>query len=227
MLEKGSHSNPTGNLLVYCRVIGENPFQSGCEFIASHIVVSFLKINDNFPVVTFPPVSYRTMEDLQNALHFNSDHCDIARLPDFIMPEDKEEANKYIQERMEQYNQFVVKYVELCKNKEKNQVEEPFKEGVSNYLSTLVEYSLQYQRSSGLSREIAKQRVDRIIEEISRKYPEFDIQNYKNALYRYSGNRGEELATLYMKKFQAIHVEDYEKASILKSKIMDLEANSI
>jgi uncharacterized protein YaaR (DUF327 family) len=167
------------------------------------------------------------MEDLQNALHFNSDHCDIARLPDFIMPEDKEEANKYIQERMEQYNQFVVKYVELCKNKEKNQVEEPFKEGVSNYLSTLVEYSLQFQRSSGLSREIAKQRVDRIIEEISRKYPEFDIQNYKNALYRYSGNRGEELATLYMKKFQAIHVEDYEKASILKSKIMDLEANSI
>ncbi|MCB1179253.1 MAG: hypothetical protein KDK36_16855, partial [Leptospiraceae bacterium] len=117
MLEKGSTSNPTGNLLVYCHVIGENPFQHGSEVIASNVVVSFLKINENLPVVTFPPVSYDTMDELQEVIYQNSEIYDIAKLPDFRMPSDKDEGNKYLQERMEQYNQFVMKYVELCKSK--------------------------------------------------------------------------------------------------------------
>lgn len=224
MLEKGSTSNPTGNLIVYCRVIGENPFQSGCDIIASNVVVSFLKVNESLPVVTFPPVSYPGMEDLQKALAKNIDTYDIAKLPDFIMPEDAERSNRYLQERMEQYNSFVLKYVELCKNKDKD-----YKfitpDDLNQTMNILMEASLQYRNSEGLAREMAKLKIERLTHEISLKNPEFDLENYKNVIYTYQGAKGEELASLYVKKFKAIRFEEYEVASQLKRKILDLETN--
>jgi hypothetical protein len=64
MLEKGNIENPTGNLILYARVVGENPFEPDHEYIASNVVVSFLRINNSLPVVTFPPVSFKTLEEM-------------------------------------------------------------------------------------------------------------------------------------------------------------------
>jgi hypothetical protein len=225
MLEKGSTSNPTGNLIVYCKVIGENPFQSGCDIIASNVVVSFLKVNESLPVVTFPPVSYPAMEDLQKALAKNIDTYDIAKLPDFIMPEDTERGNRYLQERMEQYNSFVLRYVELCKNKDKGEMKYIPADDLNQSMNILMEASLQYRNSDGLAREMAKHKIENLTSEISVKNPEFDLENYKNAIYTYQGPMGDELASLYVKKFKAIRFEEYEEASQLKRKILDLEAN--
>lgn len=227
MLEKGSLSNPTGNLVVYARVIGENPFEPGCEYIASNVIVSYLRMGENLPVVTFPPVSFPTLGDLQKVLARYADMYDIARLPDFVMPQGKEAENRYLQERMESYNQFVLRYVELCKNKEKKQDSEKKFGEVHDFLNELVEFSVQYRSSSGLTKEIAKTKVNNLAKEISNRFPAFDMDNYMNAIYRYKGQVGDELATLYLKKFHAIHQEEYEKASELKMQIRDLEANSI
>jgi len=226
MLEKGSTSNPTGNLILYCKVIGENPFQSGCDIIASNVVVSFLKVNESLPVVTFPPVSYPVLEDLQNALAKNIDMYDIAKLPDFIMPEDTERGNKYLQERMEQYNNFVLRYVEFCKNKDKGEIKYSKGDDLNQSLNILMEASIDYRNSKDLAKEIAKDKIEKLIQEISTKNPEFDLENYKNAIYTFNGPVGEELASLYVKKFKAIRFEEYEEASLLKRKILDLEANS-
>lgn len=224
MLEKGSTSNPTGNLIVYCKVIGENPFHSGCDIIASNVVVSFLKVNDSLPVVTFPPVSYPVMEDLQKAISKNIDMYDIARLPDFIMPEDTERGNRYLQERMEQYNSFVLKYVELCKTKDR-EFKNTTPDDLNQSMNVLMEASLAYRNSKGLAQEMAKLKIEKLTQEISQKNPEFDLDNYKNAVYSYKGPEGDELASLYLKKFKAIRFEEYEVASQLKRKILDLEAN--
>jgi hypothetical protein len=225
MLEKGSTSNPTGNLIVYCRVIGENPFQAGCEIIASNVVVSFLKINNNLPVVTFPPVSYPVLDDLQKVISRSSEIYDIARLPDFIMPDNKEQGGKYIQERMEQYNSFVMRYVDYCKAKEKTSEVVNLVDDFDENIHTLMQFSFQYRNSTGLAREVAKHKVDSLIQEISIKYPQLDLENYRSTLYSIPGPKGEEIASLYLKKFHAIQLEEYETASVLKMKIQDLETN--
>ncbi|MCB1142165.1 MAG: hypothetical protein H7A24_08850 [Leptospiraceae bacterium] len=224
MLEKGSTSFPTGNLIVYSKVIGENPFQSGCEVIASNIVVSFLKINENMPVVTFPPISFQTMEDLQKTIAKNLEFYDIARLPDFIMPDSPEQGNKYLQERMEQYNSFVMRYVEFCKNREKNiQKKENSHDDNSSNLTTLMEASLNYRTSTGLSKEVSKQKLEKLLEDYSSRFPNLDLENFRKVIYNYSDSIGDELASLYIKKFNAIQNEEYEEASLLKRKIMDIE----
>lgn len=224
MLEKGNIENPTGNLILYARVIGENPFEPDHEYIASNVVVSFLKINNSLPVVTFPPVSFRTLEDLHKAIQVNSDAYDIARLPDFNLPMEKERVGRYLQERMDNFNTFIARYVEYCKQKGMSS-QKNLENDFHSYFKELLETSLMYKNSSGLTKEIAKSRVDNLVSEISLKFPTLDVENYKNAIFKYSGNVGDELATLYLKKFQAIYQEDYEIASQLKKRIQELEAN--
>lgn len=224
MLEKGNIDNPTGNLILYAKVIGENPFEPEHEYIASNVVVSFLKINNSLPVVTFPPVPFRTLEDLHKAIQVNADAYDIARLPDFILPTEKEKVSKYLQERMDNFNAFIARYVEHCKQKESFS-HKYFESDFNSYFRELLETSVMYKNSSGLTKEIAKSRVDNLVSEISVKFPSLDIENYKNAIFKYSGHLWDELATLYLKKFQAIYQENYEIASQLKKRIQELEAN--
>ncbi|MEM7184299.1 MAG: UvrB/UvrC motif-containing protein [Spirochaetota bacterium] len=223
LLEKGSESNPTGNLILYCFVNGENPFQPGCKIIASNVVVSYLKINENYPVVTFPPVSYKTLEDLKQIILESGEIHDVARLPDFEMPPGKEPGNRYIQERMEQYNGFVMKYVELCKNQKREAGTDIQGESIPSYIDALTKLSLQYRSAKGLAREAAKMKVEKLITQFSGSYPQFDLDNYKNAIM-YPGQKGDELASLYIQKFNAISNENYETASVLKKQIEAIES---
>ena len=223
IFEKGSKSNPAGNLIVYCNVNGENPLQPGGRIIASNVVVSFLKIGDNFPVVTFPPVSLDSMDDLRQIISENGDLYDVIKLPDFDMPENKEKANQYIQDRMENFNNLVMKYVDLCKNKERNPPSMTEGEGIRDYLDALAKLSLQFRKSSGLAREAARMKVDKLVDNFAVRHPQYDLENYKRAL-SYPGQKGEELAGLYLKKYTAISGEEYEKASVLKQQIQEMES---
>lgn len=222
LLEKGSEKNPTGNLILYSFVKGENPFQPGGKVIASNVVVSYLKINDNFPVVTFPPVSYKNIDDLKQIILESGDIHDVARLPDFEIPPGKDAGNQYIQQRMEQYNGVVMKYVELCKNQKKTTETEVTGDSIGSYIDALAKLSIQYRSSRGLAREAAKLKVERFISKFSNSYPQFDLENYKNAIM-YPGQKGDELASLYIQKFNAISHENYETASMLKKKIDSIE----
>jgi hypothetical protein len=143
------------------------------------------------------------------------------------MPEGKEAGNKYIQQRMEQYNTIVMKYVELCRNKEKKGDDlSNLGEEVGAYLGELANLSVQYRQSKGLAKEAAKMKVDKLIHSFSTHYPQFDLDNYKNAVM-YPGKIGEELAGLYIQKFNAISVENYEIASEIKKRIQELESGTI
>ncbi len=225
IFEKGSKSNPTGNLIVYCYVVGENPIQHGGRVIASNVVVSYLKIGDNFPVVTFPPVSFDSIEELRAVILENGDSYDIIHISDFEMPLEQEKANIYIQERMDQFNNLVMKYVDMCKSKEKNPPPVFEGDGVKDYLDALAKLSMQYRKSQGIAREAAKLKVDRLLEKFSSNHPQYDLDNYKRVL-AYPGQKGEDLAELYLRKYDAISGEKYEIASDLKQRIQEIEKAS-
>lgn len=228
VFEKGSNRNPTGNLILYCNVIGENPVQPGGGIIASNVIVSFLKLGANYPVVTFPPVALPTVADLRNIIDVNIDAYDIIRLPDFEMPESQEAANQYIQEQMEKFNQVVMRYVEFCKKREKNQPvikpEDLPNSGVEGYLEALANLSLEYRASTGLAKEATQLKVERIVNSFSSEHPQYDVDNFRKAL-NFPGNQGEELIRLYLKKFNAISTENYEDAVQFKRKIEEIETS--
>ncbi len=228
IFEKGSKSNPTGNLILYCKVIGENPVQPGGGVIASNVVVSFLKLGENYPVVTFPPIALADVEALRNLLEVNWDAYDIIQLPDFEMPEDPNEANAYIQMQMERFNQVVMKYVELCKKKQSSFVASPVEnstgDGVRDYLEALANLSLEFRKATGLAKEATQLKVDRLMESFSSKHPQYDLHNFRRAL-NLPGSRGEELVRLYLKKFNAISTENYEDASRIKRQIQEIETS--
>ncbi|MCZ8154565.1 MAG: hypothetical protein O9264_00490 [Leptospira sp.] len=225
--ERGSKPNPTGNLIAYCHVFGENPIAPGGKIIASNVVVSFLKIGDNYPVVTFPPVGLSSKEELMKVLSDNINLYDVVQLPDFQMPENKEQGNQYIQERMEQFNAMVMRYVEFCKAKEKNMAAhvDSKLDGLNEPLEALANLSIEFRSSSGIAREATRLKVDRIVDYFHSHHPQLDIDNFKKAL-SYPGKVGDELVSLYIQKFNAIQVEKYEDASDLRRRILAIESTS-
>jgi len=111
-LEKGDIKRPTGNLIVYGDVIGENPFQDGAKIIAANVFVSYLNHGDSLPVVSFPPVPIVTKRLLMKII--NQGNYDLFKMDNFESPEDPGLANKYIKGKLREFNDIVSKYVEKC-----------------------------------------------------------------------------------------------------------------
>ena len=225
-LEKGNKNYPTGNVILYCNVVGQNPLQPGDRIIATNVVVSFLRTGDNLPVVTFPPVSMPNWDNLKAVLSENPELYDVIRLPDFELPENSEQENQYIQERMDQFNQVVIRYVELCKNRDKRQnpKEEPV-DSVKSYLDALTKLSLDVRTSKGLAREATLVRVDKLVNQFTSQFPQMDAENFKKAI-QVPGELGDELVGLYIRKFGAISTEDYEIAQKFQNRIREIESLS-
>ncbi|HNI95889.1 MAG TPA: hypothetical protein PL169_07465, partial [Leptospiraceae bacterium] len=100
-------------------------------------------------------------------------------------------------------------------------------DSADDFLSQLAETSREFRSSNGLAKEIAKTRIERISQEMAGRFPQFDVHNFKHAIFAYPGPKGEELARLYLKKFHAIQEEAYEVASEIKIVINDLETRLI
>jgi len=225
--ERGQKANPTGNLIAYCHVQGENPIAPGGKLIASNVVVSFLKLGDNYPVVTFPPVALGSKEELLKILTHTIHLYDVVQLPDFQMPPGKEEANSYIQERMEQFNAMVMRYVEYCKAKEKRLANGTHLKAASgdDSLETLAHLSLEFRSSSGIAKEATKLKMDRFVDSFQISHPQLDVDNFRRAL-SFPGQLGDELVGLYIQKFNAIRMENYEGASDLRRRILAIESKA-
>lgn len=144
------------------------------------------------------------------------------------MPENKELANQHIQERMEQFNSMVMRYVEFCKAKEKKTQTTSLTEHldqVSEPLETLASLSLEFRNTSGIAREATRLKMERIVDYFHNNHPTLDIDNFKKAL-SVPGKMGDELVGLYIQKFNAIQIENYETASDLRKRILEIESTS-
>jgi len=203
--------------------LGENPVQPGGNIIASNVVVSYLKVGDNFPVVTFPPVGMSSLDELKKVIAEHSESYDVIKIPDFILPGNAEESKEYIKKRMEQFNNLVMKYVEFCRKGQGKYFIEEGKE--SDELSELAKLSFEFRSSTGLAKDATRFKVNQVLDAFSVNHPQYDLENFRRAL-DFPGKEGEELLGLYLKKYEAISLEAYEEASNLKKKIQSIEASS-
>lgn len=226
MLEfiKGSKEQPSGNLIAWCRVFGTNPVQEGAEFIVCNIMVSFLDAHEqNFPVVVFPPIGADDSEDLNKLCNVRPDY-DIIQLPDFEIP-DKMKEGEYIEERLEDLNQIVVDYVEMCRDTYKfDGTQITTKKGKSKRISrnSLIsdeEKTLNRLEETLSSPDKSHHELPGVLNYIQKTYPRYDVQNLKKVLK----NRNPDLNELYIRKFRAIFHEEYEEAANLQKEIRELD----
>ena len=234
MLEflKGNPDSPSGNLIVFCDVIGKNPINPDGKIIVSNVVVSFISASSNsYPVVIFPPDSLETREELDLLISLN-DSYDVIQLPDFELPDDQKES-VYLKERMEQLNQCVVEYVEFCRQYIEGFMEEgvptrelpaPVSEKEAptekSALDALQAFLLQKDRRAPLE-EIEGQFKD-AIHFLKINYPKYDVDKFAEVAYK-PGRLAKNLARLYLEKYKAVFDEQYETAARLKNRIARLE----
>jgi len=206
---KGDALSPTGNLIVFCNVRGENPVDPGGSIIVSNVFVSFLSARkDTFPVVVFPPMSLESEDELDDLLCLN-ERADVLQVDDFEKPPDKS-MEEYIEDRMQEFNMVVVDYVELCRSYiEKREKElkiapvELTEEAVLARLDTI--------------KDLRHAQLDNYLTFLEANFSKYDAGNLRRALD--SQPAGSYLARLYIKKFQAIYQENYEHAARLQKRI--------
>ena len=224
--EKGNKKEPTGNLIVYCNVIGQDDVEIEDKIIVVNIVVSMLKLQGGNPVVSFPPVPLKDETELVGIISRHIDKYDIIKLPDFELPNSGKKIRNYFKKRMKELNQIALEYVSFCNNFEEKKKEETIAESLNfqmnDYISNLANLSLGFRKFKGLTKQVTLMQVENLIEKFSQKYPQFDLDNFQKALSK-PGTKGEQLITLYLQKFKAISNKNYEQASYLNKQIINIE----
>ncbi|MCB1168254.1 MAG: hypothetical protein KDK37_03810 [Leptospiraceae bacterium] len=221
---KGDPKAPTGNMIAFCKVIGKNPFESDGSIIAVHVVVSNISAKENsFPVVVFPPVSLKNEQELSRVIGFQQ-KCDVVRLENFQIPSESEEQ-EYMNDRLEQFNDLVRDYVDLYQK---------YYETVSPKLGEEIKLLAgpQEGKSQDSEEETLKKLQDLlkvgagpvdfspVIRHIKTHFPQYDIHNFEKSIHQDQT----EIASLYIKKFFAIHEERYEAAALFQARIMQMES---
>lgn len=230
--QRGSAEIPSGNLLVYCRVKGPNPFHPDASMIVSNVVVSFVSAAQNsFPVVIFPPGPVFHHGEFQKLLKLN-DRYDVIRVPDFAKPDDTSEED-YVRERLEQLNKCVLEYVELCrKHVELLLGSESEAEGAlfleadtggsgpneDDALRTLGDNLERAERGESIAeRELG------VALALLHSHPHYDVERFERAL------RSPDtipIARLYVQKYRAVRQEQYEEAAGIKARIEEMESRT-
>lgn len=110
--ERGDKKNPSGNLLIYTKIKGENPIEPGKQIFAANVYISILSQEENLPVVTFPPIPYKEKSEMMKHL-VNQDNIDIIKLDDFEFPLEIDEVDGYLTRQLEYFHEAVDEYVEI------------------------------------------------------------------------------------------------------------------
>ncbi|MBI39679.1 MAG: hypothetical protein CMF59_08770 [Leptospiraceae bacterium] len=226
---KGDSQAPTGNLIAFCQVIGKNPFETDGAIIAIHVVVSNISARENsFPVVVFPPVSLKNEQELSRVISFQG-KCDVVRLEDFKIPSEQQEQ-EYMNDRLEQFNDLVRDYVDLYQRYHEK-IAPKLSEEIKLLTGPTSTRSEEAQPTEGEQATLEKLQellktgagpVDftPVIRHIEKNFPQYDIQNFEKNIHQDQT----EIASLYIKKFFAIHEERYEAAALFQARIMQMES---
>ncbi len=220
ILRRGDIENLTGNAVVYWDVIGSNSIAPDHDVFAINFVVSSLPLDKKLLTATFPPIPYKSHEDLFEKLA--TVYCDIIYGGLLEFPPDQETLNKFYKNEFEKYNKVIEEYVEAYKEK----------------FNFLLERLSEIEKLKLLQKMVPKARVE-LNETVNEKKNDFttktmelieDFQNdNKYDMYKLKellfmpGKVGDLLVNLYIKKFLAIYNEEYENASRLKHKITKLQ----
>jgi vacuolar-type H+-ATPase subunit I/STV1 len=224
---RGNQNAPSGILVAFAEVCGKNPIDPEGTILAVHICVSALSAHmSHYPVVVFPPTSFRDRSQLEQVLDFMGD-VDVIQLDPFQLPDESEEED-YFQHRMDELNRIVQEYVDLFQKRYTSMAAEQGIEFVSFDpdvdLSEEEDRPLDLRSSLNELEKLLQRKADidqytPVIRYIRSHHPELDVWNFEQLVR----NSKHEIAELYVKKFLAIAEERYEAAAFYQNRILDAE----
>ncbi len=224
---RGNQNAPCGVLVAFADVRGKNPIDPEGKILAVHISVSALSAHmSHYPVVVFPPTSFRDRSHLDRVLDFMGD-VDVIELEPFQLPENSEEED-YFQVRMDELNHIVQDYVDLFQKRYLSMAQEQGIEFLNLDLeadpAVEDEHPLDLRSSLNQLETLLQKKADidqyrSVIRYIRSHHPELDVWNFEQLIR----NSRHEIAELYIKKFRAIAEERYEAAAFYQNRILDAE----
>ncbi len=120
---KGNSKSPTGILVAFSEVKGENPIEPNAKILAVQVVVSPLSAHQyNYPVVVFPVSAFSDKNHFFKIIDFIG-NCDVIQLPDFQIPKNQSDE-EYLKERMKMLNEIIQDYVDHYQRKYANTINE-------------------------------------------------------------------------------------------------------
>ncbi len=218
VLHRGDSDNLTGNGIVYWNVEGENFIASGYEVFAINFIVSSLQLDNKLLTATFPPIPFQNVNALFDRLV--DVQCDIIYGGDIKFPDTQKNFSSFYKNEFAKYNKIIEEYVECYKEKFIVIVEKLSEQEKLYMLKDIANKTRIELQEGGKTRLLFKKKIKKLTETLeSNKY---DLSNFKQAIFM-PGKVGDELSSLYIKKFFAIFYEDYEDALLIKNEITVLE----
>ena len=226
IFEYGDSDNPTGNAIIYWHLEGKIEVLENAEIIASNFVISPLQYKNETLMVNFPPVLIDTHEELLSLARDNG--IDLIWGEDIKVPDEVKDIYKFYKKQVKKYNGVLQKY--LLAYKEKNSVNVSMMslpqligqaDSLMRGVRKMVRKGLEKER---ISEEVGKLRE--IQHYFDHEMKGFNLNRIINVIDRPDGDV-DQLVDLYRQKFIAIFLEDYEKASALKSEIERLEESIV
>ncbi len=217
--EYGNEQNPKGNCFLYCAVQNDFYYFPNTDWIAANIYISSLPVNDRLPVVAFPPIGVESPQKVFDLAKARG--MDVIRIPDFIPPSDKEEAKKYFHRRINEFNDLIMAYVEIC-NQSIRPVGENYQVSNEDEASKLDALEKRFLKAlianpdqSALNMDVilGPYLFDTIVQD--KKY---DFHNLQALLPELEPDQGD-IVRLFFDKFRAIYHEEYEMASFIQQEI--------
>jgi len=222
ILDYGDIRNPTGNAIIYWQIRGDNSkFHEG-EFIATNFVISPLHINEETLMVNFPPVVVKSYEELLQIAE--SHNVDLINGGEIFIPETITDINRFYKKQIEKYNSLMQEYLLAFKEKLDAKKEEESVPQLINESGRLMNEIRNYVRK-GISIKLINRKIIQlrnIEKKLNSQMRGFDLSKIISLIDR-KDSIIDELVSLYKQKFLAIFLEDYEKASLLKKKISEIE----
>lgn len=224
-MDYGNMKNPTGNAIIYWKIVGNNSLFKNAEIIASNFVISPLQFDKETLMVNFPPVLIESYEKLLKIAEANN--IDLIRGEDIDIPDNVTDFNKFYKKQIEKYNGIIQEY--LIAYREKNNLDTSTRTlpQLINLAGEIMESVRKLVKIHGKT-ELIRIKIDKlkeIQEFLDSEMKGYDLKNIITILDK-PDNQIDKLVDLYKRKLVAIFLEDYEKANDLKKEILKLE-NSI
>ena len=224
IIDYGDIKNPTGNAIIYWQIKGDNPKFRESSLVATNFVISPLHFNEETLMVNFPPV---VIEDYEKLLYIAETHyVDLINGGEIYIPKNITDLNGFYKKQIEKYNGVMQDYLFAFKEKLSKKKEEESVPQLINESGRLMDEIRDFVKRK-MRAELIKNKIYRLknIEgKLNLQMKGFDLSKIISLIDR-NDAVVDKLVGLYREKFLAIFLEDYERASLLKKKINEIENN--
>jgi len=216
-LEIGNIQNLKGNAVIYWIVSdSERKLNPPMKILAVNFAISIFPLDDNLVTATFPPVGFEERDEFM--LYIRQSQCDLIYAGEFSIKKNMEDLKSLPDSEYYLLNQLLDAYLNHFREKMDHLVLNLSLKEKLFFLKKLVSHFRENLRGKKSKTVIQPERIRKIIVDLKKNFNPFDLENFYELL-QLKGIIADEAVELYLKKFIAIHYEDYETAQELTLEI--------